>query len=350
MSKIWSSLAAGIKPYVPGEQPKAAGLVKLNTNENPYPPSPKAMRAIAELKAEKLALYPDPESTALREALAQTHGVTPDEVFVGNGSDEVLGLCYPAYFEPEKPIRFADITYSFYPVFAALYGMTYEEILLNKDFSLPAERFWGAPGGVILANPNAPTGVEIPQSEIRGILENNSKAVIVDEAYVAFGAQSCVGLIHQYENLIIVGTLSKSHSLAGLRVGYAIADAGTLEALFRIKNSFNSYPLDALAQAAAREAVLDTAYLNSTREKIVATRERAKARFRELGFTATDSQTNFLFVRHETHTGAFVQQTLRDNDILVRRFGGGRIGDYLRVSIGTDEQMDRLFTVLVAAL
>ncbi len=350
MSRLWSALAAGITPYTPGEQPKTANLVKLNTNENPYPPSPKALEAIRAAEPMRLALYPDPESTALREAIARVQGIEASEVFAGNGSDEVLGLIYPAYFERGAPVRFADITYSFYPVYAALFEMETDEIPLSEDFSLPVERFYDAPGGVIIANPNAPTGLALNESAIREILRRNDRIVVVDEAYADFGAKSVIPLIREYENLIVVRTLSKSHALAGLRVGYAAANAKTLEALFRVKNSFNSYPLDALAQLAAAAAVMDTAYFEETRGKIIETREWFVKEMRSLGFSGPESGANFVFMRHESRSGADVQSLLRANDVIVRRFDKPRIADYLRITIGTPEQMLRLLGVLRAKL
>ncbi len=350
MSRLWSALAAGITPYTPGEQPKTANLVKLNTNENPYPPSPKALEAIAAVAPMRLALYPDPESTALREAIARVQGVSANEVFVGNGSDEVLGLVFPAYFGPEAPVRFADITYSFYPVYAALFGMKCDEIPLNDDFSMPVERFFHAPGGVIIANPNAPTGLALEEGALREILQKNDRVVVVDEAYADFGGKSVIPLIREYENLLVVRTLSKSHALAGLRVGYAVANEATLEALFRVKNSFNSYPLDQLAQAAAAAAVLDTEYFEQTRAKIIETRAWFTQEMQSLGFSGPASSANFVFMRHETRSGADVQALLRDNGVLVRRFDRPRIADYMRITIGTPEQMRRLLDVLRAKL
>ena len=350
MSRLWSALAAGITPYTPGEQPKEANLVKLNTNENPYPPSPKAIEALSAVAPMRLALYPDPESAALREAIARVHGVSMDEVFAGNGSDEVLGLIFPAYFERETPIRFADITYSFYPVYAALFGMKCVEIPLNDDFSMPIARFYNAPGGVIIANPNAPTGLALSEDAIRGILSNNERIVVVDEAYIDFGAKSVIPLIREYENLIVVRTLSKSHSLAGLRVGYAVANAATLEALFRVKNSFNSYPLDALAQAAAAASISDTRYFEETRGKIIETRARFVKEMRAFGFYGPESSANFVFMRHESLSGEAVQKLLRASGVIVRRFDKPRIRDYLRITIGAPEQMQRLLDVLRANL
>lgn len=350
MSSMWSALAAGITPYTPGEQPKEANLIKLNTNENPYPPSQRAAEAIAAVPLERLALYPDPESVLLREAIAQVHGVAKEEVFVGNGSDEVLGLIFPAYFERGTPIKFADITYSFYPVYAALFGMTYETVPLNADFTMPIEPYYNAPGGAIIANPNAPTGIGVAPEVIREILRKNDRLIVVDEAYADFGGKSVVPMIREYENLLVVRTFSKSHALAGQRIGYAIACARTLEALFRVKNSFNSYPLDTLTQAAARASILDTDYFAQTREKIILTRGWFVDELCKLGFYGPESSANFVFMRHENLSGAQVQQLLRDEGVIVRRFDTPRIADYLRITIGTPEQMLRLLDVLRAKL
>lgn len=348
MSRLWSKLAASITPYTPGEQPKEANLVKLNTNENPYPPSPMAAQAIEELsrESERLALYPDPESLRLREAIASVHGISAREVFVGNGSDEVLALVFPAYFERDLPVRYADITYSFYPVYADLFGIQTQEIRLNDDFSLPIEPFYNAPGGVIIANPNAPTGLSITLDTLREILRTNERIVVVDEAYADFGGISAIPLINEFENLLIVRTFSKSHSLAGLRVGYAVGCERTLEALRRIKNSFNSYPLDAIAQAAARAAILDIDYFAQTREKIILTRGWFVDELRKLGFYGPESAANFVFMRHENLSGPDVQKLLRDDGVIVRRFDRPRIADYLRITIGTPEQMLRLLDIL----
>ena len=317
--RYWSSRIQGLVPYTPGEQPKDRTFIKLNTNENPYPPSPRVLEAIRREADQRLRLYPDPESAALRGALAEHYGVEPEQVFCGNGSDEVLGLCFYALFSPGRKVVFPDITYSFYPVYTELFGLDYEEIPLNEDFTLPVERFLGGNGGAVICNPNAPTGRALPLSDIRRIVEANpAAAVLVDEA--DFGAQSAVELIDQYPNLLVVRTMSKSRSLAGMRIGYALGSQDLIDGVNCVKNSFNSYPLDRLAQAAGE----------------------VTHRLREMGFQVHDSSSNFLFIAHPDHSGRVLQQGLRDRGVLVRRFERPRIQDHLRVSIGTDEEMEAM--------
>ncbi len=341
--RFWSSRIQTLVPYTPGEQPKDRVFIKLNTNENPYPPSPKVLEAIREATDARLRLYPDPEALELRKALAEFYGVGPEQVFCGNGSDEVLGLCFYAFFSPGKKVVFPDITYSFYPVYTELFGLDYEEIPLNGDFTLPVERFLGGNGGAVVCNPNAPTGKTLPLSDIRRILEANPDVVVlVDEAYADFGAQSAVPLLREYRNLVVVGTMSKSRSLAGLRVGYALGSPDLIAGVNCVKNSFNSYPLDRIALAAGEAAVRDTAYFEQTRRKIMSTRQRTAERLRELGFLVHDSNANFIFITHPARSGRELQQGLRDRGVLVRRFDRPRIADYLRVSIGTDEEMDAM--------
>jgi histidinol-phosphate aminotransferase len=345
--RYWSKLAAGITPYVPGEQPKIDNLIKLNTNENPYPPSPHVLEAIrAELNA-SLRLYPEPESTRLCRALALRHGLEADQVFAGNGSDEVLALAFQAYFDHDAPVRFANISYSFYEVFATLYGIPADIVRLNADFSLPLEKFYASSGGVIICNPNAPTGLAVSRDAIRDILEHNKDcAVIVDEAYVEFGAESAVPLIREYDNLLVVKTFSKSHSLAGLRVGYAMGSAALLEALYRIKNSFNSYPLDRLAQAGAAAAIEDEDYCRKMIAKLIDTRKSTQQRLAEHGFTFPQSSSNFVFASHERVAADVIMRELRARGIIVRRWARPIIDNHLRITIGTDEQMDRFFYAL----
>lgn len=341
--KYWSSRIQTLVPYTPGEQPKDRVFVKLNTNENPYPPSPKVMQAIKDATDQRLRLYPDPEACDLRTALAKYYGLKPEQVFCGNGSDEVLGLCFYAFFSPGKKVIFPDITYSFYPVYTELFGLDYEEIPLNEDFSFPAEKFMGGNGGAVVCNPNAPTGKTLPFETVRAILEANPDVVvIVDEAYADFGAQSVVPLIDEYPNLVVVGTMSKSRSLAGLRIGYAMGNAQLIAAVNCVKNSFNSYPLDRIALAAGEAAVRDVEYFEETRNKIMVTREASVKRLREMGFMVHDSNANFVFATHPDVPGKVLQQGLRDRGVLVRRFDRPRISEYLRISIGTDEEMEKL--------
>ena len=339
--RYWSSRIRELVPYTPGEQPKDRVFVKLNTNENPYPPSPRALEAIRDSCGEGLRLYPDPEASGLRRAIAEFHGLSPEQVFCGNGSDEVLGLCFYAFFSPGKKVVFPDITYSFYPVYARLFQLDYEEIPLNGDFSLPVDRFLGRNGGAVICNPNAPTGKTLPLEDIRRILEANPDAVVmVDEAYADFGARSAVELLDRYPNLVTVHTLSKSRSLAGMRIGYALGSPDLMAAVGCVKNSFNSYPLDRLALAAGQAAMEDVDYFEWTRRQIMTTRDHTAARLREMGFTVLDSNANFIFITHPGKSGPELQQGLRDRGVLVRRFDKPqRIRDYLRVSIGTDRDM-----------
>ena len=343
MREFWSQRARGLTPYVPGEQPRGERLIKLNTNESPYPPAPAALEAIRAAADGDLRLYPDPECTALREALAQTYGLKKEQVFAGNGSDEVLALCFQAFFDPGREILFADVTYSFYPVFAQLYGLNYREVPLNDDFTLPLEPFLGGSGGIVVANPNAPTGLPLPLDQIRALLEGSPQAVVVvDEAYVDFGARSASELVGQYPNLVVTQTMSKSRALAGLRVGYALADENLIAALQCVKNSFNSYPLDRLAQAGALGALSQPEYLRQTAEKVAATRRRTAERLRDMGFQVGDSAANFLFVTHPAVEAKALLDGLRARGILVRWWDRPRISSYLRISIGTDEEMDTL--------
>ena len=347
MKAFWSSRIRDMVPYTPGEQPKGRTFIKLNTNENPYPPSPRVLEAIRRTAGEGLRLYPDPEASALRETLAAYHGVAPEQVFVGNGSDEVLAFCFQAFFGPEKPICFPDISYSFYPVYAALFDVPFREVSLREDFTLPVEDFLGGNGGVVLPNPNAPTGIALPLEEIERLAAGNPSAVVViDEAYVDFGAESALALLSRYPNLLVVRTMSKSRSLAGMRVGYALGSPDLIAALNCVKNSFNSYTLDRLAFAAAQASVEDEGYFEEMRQKIMETRMRTAEALEKLGFRVCPSQANFLFVSHPKRSGKELLDGLRARDILVRWWGKARIADYLRITIGTDEEMDRLVEAL----
>ena len=335
-----SRKARGITPYTAGEQPQGLDIIKLNTNENPYPPSPVTLEALARFDGTRLRLYPRPDGGLLRAAAAQVFGLPESHVFCGNGSDEVLGLAFNAFFD--ENILFPDITYSFYPVWASYYGIRYATVPLNDDFTIPVELMVGE-GGIVLANPNAPTGIALPLKEVERILQNNSgRVVIVDEAYAAFGAQSAAALIKQYPNLLVVMTLSKSHSLAGLRVGYALGQPHLIDGLMRIKDSFNSYPVDMLAQHIAAAALLDTGYYESITRKIIATREHASRELAALGFQVLPSSANFLFVSRPGISAAALKNHLAENHIYVRHFALPRISEYLRISVGTDEQMDVL--------
>ncbi|TCT02958.1 histidinol-phosphate transaminase [Aquabacter spiritensis] len=350
MSRFWSPIVETLTPYVPGEQPRIPGLVKLNTNEHPYPPSPRVGPAIA-AAAESLNLYPDPTAAALRGTIAEVYGVAPEEVFVGNGSDEVLAIAFQALLKHDAPLLFPDITYSFYPVYCGLYGIAYREIPLDAALRVQVADFTGPCGGVVLPNPNAPTGIGLSRADIETLLRAHPDAVVlIDEAYVDFGGESAVPLVRDHANLLVVQTLSKSRALAGLRVGFAIGQAHLIEALVRVKDSFNSYPLDRLALAGAAAAIADTAWLEDNRARVVATREDLASALQSLGFEVLPSVANFLFVRHPDHAGDVLAAALRERAILVRRLGHPRIADYLRITIGTPEACGRLVEALRAIL
>jgi len=341
MSEYWNIRTKNLSPYVPGEQPKDRQFIKLNTNENPYPPSPKVIEAIQKTANERLRLYPDPECTEFREAVAACYGVKPGQVFAGNGSDEVLGFAFGAFFE--KTILFPDITYSFYPVYADLWDIPYSLIPLREDFSIRINEFRIPSDGVVISNPNAPTSISLPLDDILSLaefMERQKKVFIVDEAYAAFGTQSAVPHINKYPNLLTVHTLSKSASLAGLRVGFAIGSEKLIEGLCRMRDSFNSYTLDRLALAGAAAAVADTTYYNEINNRVINTRQRVMQTLCELDFTVLPSSANFLFIKFSSVGGADFYTALRERGILVRHFNKNRINDYLRVSIGTDEEMD----------
>ncbi|MEL7609186.1 MAG: histidinol-phosphate transaminase [Bacillota bacterium] len=349
--KFCNARTRALDPYTPGEQPRIENLVKLNTNENPYPPSPRAIEAMRAAVGEGLRLYPDPESVELRRAVAKRHNVSLEQVFVGNGSDEVLAFAVAALADPGLGMRFFDITYSFYPVYAQLMGIPAHVIALNDDLTVPIEKCFGNDSMLLFPNPNAPTSLALPLEAVRLMVESNpDHAVVVDEAYVEFGAQSAVELVNGYENLLVIRTLSKSHALAGLRVGYAVGSAGIIEGLNRVKNSFNSYPLDRIAQAGATAALLDEDYLLECSGRIQKTRAKALRDLRALGFDCPEALGNFLFARHPQKGGRELFAALRAQGVLVRRFDKPRIGEYLRISIGTDEQMQRLIEALQRAL
>lgn len=351
MNNCWNPLLFDLEPYIPGEQPQDKKYIKLNTNENPYPPSPKAISAIKSAVDERLRLYPDPECRELRQAIAAFHGISSEQVFVGNGSDEVLAFAFLSFFNPEKTILFPDITYSFYPVYAALFKNKYRVIPLNVDFTIPVASFLEPNGGIIFPNPNAPTGIYLPLESIELIARKNpNSAVIIDEAYIAFGGESADKLILEYPNLLIIRTLSKSHSLAGLRSGYALGAKGLIDGLNRVKSSVNSYTLDRLALAGAKEAILDANYLTMTQNKVIATRQIVSQRLAELGFKVLPSQANFIFASHPTYRAADLYHGLRENGILVRYFDKPRIDNYLRVSIGCDEDMDVFLQAVIRIL
>lgn len=343
MKNYLSKRAQSITPYTAGAQPRGGNIIKLNTNENPYPPSPKTLAAYNDYGAADLRLYPDTRGGEFQAAAAKINGLPESHVFCGNGSDDVLALAFAAFFD--DGLMFPDITYSFYPVWAKLFGISYELVPLNDDFTIPVEKLQAK--GIVLANPNAPTGVALPLSDIRSILERNRDGVVlVDEAYVSFGAESAVSLIPEYDNLLIVTTLSKSHALAGLRLGYALGQPHLIEGLERIKDSFNSYPLDSVAQRVGAAALLDGGYYRNAADKIIATREATVKKLKELGFVVPPSSANFVFASKPGVSGADLKAYLEGCGIYVRHWNAPRISDYLRISIGTDEQMDILIKKL----
>lgn len=347
MSKYWSNKVKSLKPYVPGEQPKDKKYIKLNTNENPYAPSPKVMQAIKEAANSDLKLYPDPEVDSLRVTIASYYGLTKDEIFIGNGSDEVLGFSFMAFFNPGEPILFPDISYSFYKVYANLFDIDYNLVSLDEDFNIPIDKFLEKNGGIVIANPNAPTGKYIELEKLEKLIKNNlDSVVIIDEAYVDFGGESSVKLIKDYPNLLVVQTLSKSRSLAGLRVGFAMGNKELITALNMVKNSINSYTIDRLALVGARAAFEDKNYFEDTRKKVIKTREKTVGDLKKIGFKVIDSKANLIFISHPKIYAEVLFKELRDNGILVRYFKDERIDNYLRVSIGTDDEMDKFVETL----
>jgi histidinol-phosphate aminotransferase len=347
MNRFWSSLTHDLSPYVPGEQPRMADLVKLNTNESPLPPSPRALEAIRGEAGDALRLYPDPEASALRAALASYHGVRPEQVFVGNGSDEVLAHAFVALLKHDAPLLFPDITYSFYPVYCRLFGIACETVPLDQAMRIRVADYRRRAGAIVLPNPNAPTGIALSCAEIADLLEQHPDApVVIDEAYVDFGAETAIPLVASHKNLLVVQTMSKSRALAGLRVGYAIGDAGLIEALTRVKDSFNSYPLGRLAQAGAIASLEDEAYFQQSRARVIEGRERLTAGLTRLGFEVLPSSANFVFARHSAQEGASLAAALRQQAVIVRHFSAPRIADYLRITVGTDAQTDRLLSAL----
>ncbi|SDK66651.1 histidinol phosphate aminotransferase apoenzyme [Methylophilus rhizosphaerae] len=340
MSKFWSPIVHTLTPYVPGEQPKIQNLIKLNTNENPYGPSPKVIAALQAEAADSLRLYPDPDSSRLKAAIAGYHGLQVDQVFVGNGSDEVLAHVFQALLKHDKPLLFPDITYSFYPVYCGLYGIQYETVPLNAQFEIAIDDYLRPNGGIIFPNPNAPTGIPLPLADIERLLRANADSVVViDEAYVDFGAASAVALVNQYPNLLVTHTYSKSRSLAGLRVGYAVGNRTLIEALIRVKDSFNSYPIDRFAEAGAIAAIQDEAYFQQTRRQVIASREQLVNDLQALRFEVLPSGANFIFARHPSYAGEQLAAGLREQAVIVRHFRKpARIADFLRITIGNEGQ------------
>ena len=347
MSQFWSESVHKLEPYIPGEQPKNRNLIKLNTNENPYGPSPIVLDVLKQNINDELRLYPDPNSDELKTAIADYYSLSEQQVFVGNGSDEVLAHVFQGLLKHDKPLLFPDITYSFYPVYCGLYGIDYQTIPLTDAFEIDFSTYPTENGGIILPNPNAPTGVALPLGSIEALLKKNTDSVVViDEAYIDFGGESAASLVGSYPNLLVIQTLSKSRSLAGLRVGFALGHKGLIEGLERIKNSFNSYPMDRLAQKGAVAALKDETYFDETRKKIIASRDYLSQSMNELGFNVLPSAANFIFAMHPKHDAATINKYLREQNIIVRYFKLPRIDQHLRITIGTQAECESLVVAL----
>lgn len=347
MSQFWSPFVKNLVPYVPGEQPKIANLVKLNTNENPYGPSPKAVAAMQAVIGDELRLYPDPNCDVLKNAIAEYYAIPAEYVFVGNGSDEVLAHAFHGLFQHEAPLLFPDISYSFYPVYCGLYNVRFEQIALDDDFAIRVEDYARENGGIIFPNPNAPTGRLLALDAIEKMCQQSPNSVVlVDEAYIDFGGETAVGLVAKYPNLLVCQTLSKSRSLAGARVGLAIGQPHLIEALERVKNSFNSYPLDRAAIVGAAAAFADREYFEQTCAKVIQSRTEVVKDLEALGFEVLPSAANFVFAKHPAHDGAALAQGLREQKVIVRHFKAPRIDQYLRITIGTDAQNQALIDAL----
>lgn len=337
----WRDNLRRVEPYVPGEQPNEKDMVKLNTNENPYPPSPKVLKAMNDFDIDTLRLYPDPNSQLLVDAIAKRYDVDSDQVFVGVGSDDVLAIAFMTFFNGKKPVLFPDITYSFYNVWAELFNIPYERPALDENFNIVAEDYYKENGGVIIANPNAPTGIEQNEAFLRDVIEHNQDVVvIIDEAYVDFCDYSALDLIKEYDNVLVVQTYSKSRSMAGMRIGYAMGSTELIKAMNDVRYSYNSYPMTRLSVALGVAALEDEEYFQETKQKIVDTREWTKKELKRLGFTFGDSKTNFIFAKHETVHANEIFTKLREKHIYVRHFSADRIDNYLRISIGTQKEME----------
>ncbi len=350
MNPYWSETVHRLDPYTPGEQPQDQQYIKLNTNESPYPPSPLVAEVIQNYDIDLLRRYPDPESKDLRLALARFHGISHEQVFVGNGSDEVLAHAFQAFFGQTKPLLFPDISYSFYPAYCALYDIEFEKITLDNDFRIDVRDYDRDNGGIILPNPNAPTGIALSLQAIRELLEKTKAVVVIDEAYVDFGAESADQLIDEYNNLLVVQTFSKSRSLAGLRLGYALGQEGLIDALNRVKNSFNSYPIDRIASVAAMASIGDNAYFQQCNQQVMQNRENLSAALETLDFRVYPSSSNFVFVEHKKKAGADIYLALKQAAILVRYFNSARIDNCLRISIGSEQECNTLVEALKVIL
>jgi histidinol-phosphate aminotransferase len=351
MSRLWSAVVRDLTPYVPGEQPRIADLVKLNTNESPFGPSPLALEAIRAAATDDLRLYPDADATELRETLAAYHAVKPEQIFTGNGSDEVLGHAFVALLKHDAPLLFPDVTYSFYPVYCRLFGIAFETVAVDDEMRVRVADYRRAAGAIILPNPNAPTSIALPRADIEMLLSQHPDIpVVIDEAYVDFGGETAIPLISTHPNLLVVRTMSKSRALAGLRVGYALGDAGLIDALRRVKDSFNSYPLSRPSQAGAIASVKDEAYFRARLAAVLDLREKLTEGLGRLGFSVLPSSTNFVFARHSARGGAELAAALREKAVLVRHFAKPRIADYLRITVGTERENARLSQALAEVL
>ncbi len=345
--RAWENYIRKVVPYVPGEQPQGKNIIKLNTNENPYPPSPAVAKALKEIEPEEFRKYSDPSADMLVDALADYYCLPKEQVFVGVGSDDVLGMAFLTFFNSSKPVLFPDVTYSFYPVWAKLYGISYETPKLDEAFQIRIEDYKRENGGIVIANPNAPTGIYLPLEQIEEIVkENQDVVVIIDEAYIDFGGESARSLIAKYENLLVVQTFSKSRAMAGMRIGYAMGSKTLIKALQDVKYSYNSYTMNMPSIILGAEAVKDDGYFKDIVGRIVKVRETAKKKFAALGFSGTDSQTNFLFITHEKVPAAEIFEALKRKQIYVRYFSAPRLDNYLRVTIGTEEDMEVMYEFL----
>ncbi len=347
MSKLWGEIVEKLKPYTPGEQPNDLNLLKLNTNENPYGPSPYVLKNIKNKSNDSLRLYPDPESVELKKSLAEYHNLSPESVFVSNGSDESLAFIFQGLLKKDKPVLFPNITYSFYPVYCQLYEIEYRQIPLDQEFNINLDDYRIENGGVIFPNPNAPTGIPKSLKEIESLLSNNNSVVVIDEAYVDFGTSSAIKLINKYENLIVTQSFSKGRSLAGMRIGCAFSSPCLIEALNRIKNSFNSYPIDRLAQIAAISSITDKIYFEDNCNKVISARAYLEEQLKSIGFEVLPSGANFIFTQHMQKSGENIYDELRKNKILVRHFKSPeKISNFIRITIGTMNQMHKLVSVM----
>ena len=340
MENLWIKNLRDIEPYVPGEQSKNTDIIKLNANENPYPPSPMAVKAIKEYSSDELRKYPNANATPLKQALADYYGVGVKNVFLGNGSDDVIAIAFQALFNSELPIVYPDLTYSFYPVWCRLFNIPYINYPVDDNFRINVEDYKEKNGGVVIPNPNAPTSIGEGLDFIEKLMEyNQDSVVIIDEAYVDFGGTSCISLTKKYENLLVTGTFSKSRSLAGLRIGFAIGSERLISTLEAVKNSYNSYTIDSLSIEAGRASILDDEYFKSTCNKIISIRTRTIGELRELGFKVLESQTNFIFVTHDSLSMKDMFEYLKSKNVFIRYFSVERIENYVRISIGTDDEM-----------